>query len=174
MPISHFPSAKQLRNRVTFFRLRCASEDCFCDQCGDFRQDLPNIFAACSGTVVIVNENVLLHCHRTPLDCPPIKDTATVFWQHTQYPKAIWKAIDKRNIFSASKLVILSTKLFVFLFLSQTGSFIIGIPSFVPAADHIICCCSSYPYSSSSRARNSLKSSSSSILMFSSGVRVRD
>ena len=55
--------------------------------------------------VIIVNDNIVFHRHRAFLDT----GTGTMFLQHTQYPKALWKAIDKDTEKTVPKLVILST-----------------------------------------------------------------
>ena len=74
-----------------------------------------------------MNENIVLHGHRTFLNRLFGKGSVTAFWQHTQYPKAVRKAIDKDVEKSVLKLVILSIVLYVILFLSPMGKFIIGI-----------------------------------------------
>ena len=53
---------------------------------------------------IVVDDNLRFHRHRTFLDT----GTVTGFLQHTQYPKALWKAIDKDTEKTVPKLVILS------------------------------------------------------------------
>ena len=56
------------------------------------------------GAKIVVDDNLRLHRHRTFLDT----GTVAGFSQHTQYPKALWKAIDKGTEKTVPKLVILS------------------------------------------------------------------
>ena len=99
------PGSLLLRRAIQVIILRSAAEDCFCDQFRDRRKDNLDVILVGVGAKIVVDDDLRFHRHRTFLGT----GTMTGFSQHTQYPKALWKAIDKDTEKTVSKLVILST-----------------------------------------------------------------